>query len=100
MKDKTCEIALNPKYDGYQIGLTSIFDKKTESGAIATRRVETSVNEELAQELHKPVIRKFKRRKDYARSKDNIWAADLAEMGPLSSFNRELKKLFLVLLKY
>ena len=36
-----------------------------------------SVNEQLAEELHKPVIKKFKRRKFYARFKDNIWAADL-----------------------
>ena len=35
-----------------------------------------SVNEELAQELYKLVIKKFKRRKTYARFKDNIWAAD------------------------
>ena len=40
------------------------FDKKTGSGA--------SVNEELPEELHKPVIKKFKRRKFYARFKDNI----------------------------
>ena len=33
-----------------------------------------SVNEQLAEELHKPVIKKFKRKKDYARFKDNIWA--------------------------
>ena len=39
-----------------------------------------SVNEQLAEELHKPVIKNFKRRKVYARFKDNIWAADLAEM--------------------
>ena len=39
-----------------------------------------SVNEQLAEELHKPVIKKFKGRKVYARFKDNIWAADLAEM--------------------
>ena len=39
-----------------------------------------SVNEQLAEELYKPVIKKFKRRKAYARFKDNIWAADLAEM--------------------
>ena len=38
-----------------------------------------SVNEQLAEELHKPVIKEFKRRKVYARFKDNIWAADLAE---------------------
>ena len=41
------------------------------------------VNEVLAEELHKPVIKKFKRRKVYARLKDNIWVADLAEMGLL-----------------
>ena len=38
------------------------------------------LNEELAEELHKPVIKKFKRRKVYARFKDNIWPEYLAEM--------------------
>ena len=47
-----------------------------------------SVNEKLAQEIHKPVIQKIKRRKIYSRLKENIWAADLAELGSLSSFNR------------
>ena len=41
------------------------FDKKKISGA--------SVNEQLAEELHKPVTKKFKRRKVYARFKDSIW---------------------------
>ena len=40
----------------------------------------------------------------YARFKQNIWAADLAEMGPLSSKNRGVKKYLLfvidVFLKY
>ena len=40
------------------------FDRKTGSGI--------SVNEQLAEELHKPVIKKIKRRKVYARFKDNI----------------------------
>ena len=40
---------------------------------------------QLAEELHKAVIKKFKRRKVYARFKENIWAADLAEMEALSS---------------
>ena len=44
-----------------------------------------SVNEQLAEELHKPVIKRFKRRKVYASFKVNIWAADLAEMKSLSS---------------
>ena len=45
---------------------------------------EQLVEEQLAEELHKPVIKKFKKRKVYARFKDNIWAADLAEMESLS----------------
>ena len=50
-----------------------------------------SINEKLAAELHKPVIKKFKRRKIYAGFKDNICAADLAEIGLLSSKNRNIK---------
>ena len=46
---------------------------------------EQLVEEQLVEELHKPVIKKFKERKVYARFKDNIWAADLAEMESLSS---------------
>ena len=40
-----------------------------------------NVNELLARELHKTVIKKFERRKMYAWFKDNIWAADLTDMG-------------------
>ena len=51
----------------------------------------TSVNEELAQEIHKPIIKKFIRRKVQARFKDNIWLPDLAEMGLFRSKNRSRK---------
>ena len=51
------------------------FDEKIGPG------VKASVIEELAQELHKPVMKRFKRRRVYARFKDHIWAANLAEMG-------------------
>ena len=53
-----------------------------------------SVNEQLAEELHKPAITKFKRRKVFARFKDDIWAADLAAMESLSSKNKNVKYLF------
>ena len=43
-----------------------------------------SVNEQLAEELHKTVIKKFKRRNVCARFQDNILAVDLAEMELLS----------------
>ena len=44
-----------------------------------------SVHEKVAEELHKPVIKKFKRRKVYVRLIDNIWVADLSEILSLSS---------------
>ena len=37
-------------------------------------------NEKLAEELNKPIIRKFKKRTVYSRFKDNIWCGDLADM--------------------
>ena len=48
-----------------------------------------SVNEQLAEKLHKLVIKKSKRRKVYARFEDNIWVANLAEMVSLSSKNKK-----------
>ena len=67
----------------------SLFDKKTESGI--------SVNKQLAEELYKPVIKKFKRKKVYARFKDNFFAADLAEMESLYSANKNVKYLLCVI---
>ena len=66
--------------------LTKKKEKKKNTGSGA------SGNKELAKELHRPVIKKSKRRV-YPRFEDNIWAADLAEMGSLSSFNRGVKYL-------
>ena len=66
LKDKAFKIARNAKYDGYQIGLTSmvykIFDKKSKGGGIFANEP----NFQLANELHKPIIRKFKKRKVYS----------------------------------
>ena len=50
-----------------------------------------SVNKKLAEELHKAEIKKNKWRRVYARFKDNIWAADLAEMGSYSSKNINIR---------
>ena len=63
LKDKDFAIASNPKYDGYQRGLAAMvykfFDKKSKLIGIKN---EIKENQELANELHKPVIRKFKKR--------------------------------------
>ena len=55
------------------------------------------VTEQLAVELRKPVIKKFERRKVYARFKDIIWAADLAQMSLLFSRNKNVKYLLCVI---
>ena len=71
LRDKAFNIAKNPKYDGYQRGLASMvykfFDKKSAGSGIAHEP-----NYQLASELHKPIIRKFKNRKVYSGFKDNI----------------------------
>ena len=41
---------------------------------------DTKQNLQLVKELHKPIIRKLKKRKVYSGFKDNIWSADLADM--------------------
>ena len=47
----------------------------------------------LADELHKPIIRKFDKRKVYSEFKDNIWGVDLADMQSLSKKNKGIKYL-------
>ena len=58
LKDKAFKIANNPNYDGYQRGLASMvykfFDKKSKGSGIINEP-----NYQLANELHKPIIRKF-----------------------------------------
>ena len=51
----------------------------------------------LAEELHKPVRRKFKRRRVLVNGIDKIWAADLADMQAFSKFNRGIKYLLAVI---
>ena len=87
LRDKTFNIAKNPKYDGYQKGLASMvyrfFGKNAAVGAV---KHETIQNKELAKELQKPIIRKFEKRKVHSSFIFNIWGADLADMKLLSKF--------------
>ena len=54
-------------------------------------------NVQLANELHKPIIKKFNKRKVYSLFKDNIWDADLADMQLLSKFNKRFRFLLSVI---
>ena len=73
LRDKAFNIAKNPKYDGYQRGLAymvyKFFDKKTKGSGVTFANKSIPQNEQLAEELHKPIIRKFKRRKYIQHSK-------------------------------
>ena len=83
LRDKAFKIASDPKYDGYQRGLASMVNKffnKKSSGSGITNEP----NYQLADEIHKPIIRKFKKRKVYSSFRDNIWGVDLADMESLS----------------
>ena len=92
-RDKAFTIASDPKYDGHQRGLASmvykIFDKKSSGSSIASE-----TNYQLADELHKPIIKKFKKRKVYSSFRDNIWGIDLADMQSLSKYKKGIKYLF------
>ena len=92
MRDKAFNIARNPKYDGYQRGLVSMvytfFDKETSSSGIKN---ENNFNNELAEEVYKPIIRKFKKRKVQSSFIDNIWGADFADMQLISKFDKEFR---------
>ena len=73
-------------------------DKKSVgSGAKCVNTKTTPQNEQLAEELHKPIIRKFKKRKVYSTFKDNIWGVDLADMQLLSKYNKGIRFLLCVI---
>ena len=102
LKNRAFSIAKDPKYDGYQRGLASMvynfFDKTSKGSGV--KQVNTKLipqNEQLADELHKPIFRKFEKRKVYSAFKDNIWAADLADMQLLSRYNKGIRFLLCVI---
>ena len=51
----------------------------------------------MANKLHQPIIRKFKKRKVYSSFRDNIWGVDFADMQSLSKYNRRIKYLLCVI---
>ena len=82
LKDKAFKIASDPKHDGYQRRLASMvykFFHEKSSG----RGVANEPNYQLASELDRPIIRKFKRRKVYSSFRDNIWGIDVADIQSL-----------------
>ena len=70
------------------------FDKKSASlNKSSGNGITNEPNYQLANELHKPIIRKLKKRKVYSSFRDNIWSVDLADMQSLSKYNKGNKYL-------
>ena len=68
------------------------FERKTSGSDI-----KNISNKELAEELHKPIIRKVNKRKVHSSFTDNIWGADLANMQLISKFNKGIRILLCVI---
>ena len=97
LRDKAFNITKDQKYDGYQRGLASMvykfFDKKTAGSGVTMLANKSTIksmpqNEQLAEDIHKIIIRKFKKGKVYSAFKGNIWVADLADKQLISKFNK------------
>ena len=113
LRNKAFKIASDQKYDGYQRGLASMvykfFDKKSQESdrhspstsyspsSSALLIANNKENIQIADELCKPIIRKFKKRKVCSSFRDYIWGVDLADMQLLSKFNRGFRFLLCVI---
>ena len=93
LRDKAFKIASYPEYNSFQKGLASMvykfFDKNSSGSCVAA----IEPNYQLANELHRQIIRRFKRRKIYSSFRENIWGVDLADMQSLSKYNKGIKYL-------
>ena len=78
--------------EGLLLWFKKFFDKKSASlpsksvsgSCVANNEIKQKL--QLTKELHKPIIRKFWKRKVYSGFEDNIWSADLADMQLISTF--------------
>ena len=105
---------MSEMHDGYQRGNTMVIKrvllkwfinfviKKTSGSGIenenmTNQRVLDLATGELAEELHKPVIRKFEKKQLNSPFIDNIWSAELADMQLISKFNKGIRFLICVI---
>ena len=89
MLHKGVHIVKIPKYNEYLRGpaliICKCFGKKTSNGTVENEDIS---NKELPQELNKPIIKIFKKRKIQSTLTDNIWGADLTDMQLINKVNK------------
>ena len=118
LREKAINIAKNPNSDGYQCRFAGMvykfFDKKTStiralSEILAPRATENKFvdsgiknenisNKELAEELHKPIIKKIKNKKVQSPYIHKIWGADLADMQLIRKVNKGIMCYYVLLI--
>ena len=95
---KAFNIAKNPKYGRYQCDLASMVykfcDKRTSDSGTKNKNIS---NKELAEELHKPIVRKLKKKQVHSPFLDNTRRSDLAYMQLRSKFNQGFEFLLCVI---
>ena len=101
-RDKAFDIAKNSKYDGYQRRFPSMvykfLDKKCAGSGVNMHANKSAFNiEKLAEEFHKPFIKKSQERTVYSGFNDNIWGPDLADMQLISKFNKGFRFLLCII---
>ena len=76
----------------------SLVDKSTKGSGVTTLTSKSlSQNQRLAEKIHKPIIRKFKKRKVHSVFRDDIWGAYLADMQLISKYNKRIRFLLCVI---
>ena len=76
----------------YNPTLRERLDKSIASKLIGTKaKFGMGVKKRTSRRLHKPIRRKFKKRRVLVNGIDKIWAADLVDMQAFTKFNRGLK---------
>ena len=98
-----CDDKMLKELDGMQPkGFREKLDRRLVRSIIGTKRrmgwgVVSKWSDELADELHKPIRKKFKKRRVYANGVDAIWAADLVDMQSFSRFNKGYKYILMII---
>ena len=70
------------------------FDKKSSNDVVKS---EITTKQEIAEKLHKLIIRKIEKQKVNSFLKNNIWSAGLANMQLISTFNKGFRFLLCVI---
>ena len=82
-------------YNFFDKKSASLAEKSTADSGVANNEIKQNL--QLAEGLHKPIIRNFKKRRLYSEFKDNIWVADLADTQLIGELNKGFRFLLCVI---